>query len=73
MEVKTTWSELQKLGQTVAMQGEANLLPLYIKTTWSEFQKPRQTTPVFHPITSVGPKQLCVLANLGIPCAADTF
>ena len=58
--------------QAVIEQGDAKLGIFDFKTTWSEFQKPSQTTQVFHPVTSVGPKQLCALAHLGSPRAAGT-
>ena len=67
LDFKTTWSEFQKSSQTAAMRVKAELRILDFKTTQSEFQ-----TPVFHPVPSVGPKQLCALAHLGNTCAAGT-
>ena len=40
---KTTWSESQKVSQTVTEQGKAEQCIFDFKTTWSEFQKPSQT------------------------------
>ena len=76
---KNTWSEFQKPSQTAATQGEAELRILDFKTTWPEFQRSSQTAatrgeakPVFHPVPTVGPKQLCALAHLGCTREAGT-
>ena len=44
LDFKTTWSESQKVSQTVTEQGKAEQCIFDFKTTWSEFQKPSQTT-----------------------------
>ena len=40
IDFKTTWSESQKVSQTVTEQGKAEQCIFDFKTTWSEFQKP---------------------------------
>ena len=42
--LKSTCSELQKVSQTAAEHGKAELRILDFETTWSEFQKASQTT-----------------------------
>ena len=46
LDFKTIWSDFQRLTQTAAEQGEAELRLLDFKTTWSEFQKRCQTAVV---------------------------
>ena len=55
LDFKTTWSESQKVSQTVTEQGKAEQCIFNFKTTWSEFQKPSQTP------TEQGEAKLCVL------------
>ena len=84
LDFKTTWSDFQKASQTAAERGKAELRILDFKTTWSEFQKPCQTAAARgkaevciynvkrHHLLRVGPKQLCVIAQLGCTPAAST-
>ena len=58
LDFKTTWSDLKKPCQTVAVRGEAKLRIYNLK---KKFHHPR-----------VGPKQLCALAHLGCTRAAGT-
>ena len=43
LNLKTTWSDIQKPSQTTNEPGEAKLCIFNFKTTWSEFQKPSST------------------------------
>ena len=57
LDFKTIWSEFQKPSQTAAMRGEAELHTYNLKK---------------HHLLRVGPKQLCVIAQLGCTPAAST-